>query len=386
MVRASLPLFVAEIFGGGFFQGGEFAIQFRVRNFSGDSPQDGARIVFHDVAGENAEGRERAGERGDDDVRNAEGFGEGAGVEASGATEGDEGEVAGIASALDGDDADGFFHGRVDHADDSGGELFEREATSLLLEQFCVTRRVRSRSSVKSPPRKRVGCRRPRRRLASVTVGCGAASVADGTGIGSGGFGADAQDSGGVEAGEGASAGTDGVNVEHGDADGKARDLGVGGGFDFAFDERDVGGGASHVEGDDAVEAAGAGGGDGADDASGGAGEDGADGFAGGGGEGGDAAGGLHDEDAGTGAKARFFSAFRGPFDRLRAGSEGPLFHGRLFRRRWRAAVISRLSALRARFPCLRGRGARGHMGLAQGAISSPDFPDSFASRVAGRR
>ena len=88
---------------------------------------------------------------------------------------------------------------------------------------------------------------------------------------------------------------------------GEAGDLRVGGGFDFAFDEGDVGGGASHVEGDDAVEAAGAGGGDGADDASGGAGEYGADGFAGGGGEGGDAAGGLHDEDAGgPGAKAPF--------------------------------------------------------------------------------
>ena len=138
--------------------------------------------------------------------------------------------------------------------------------------------------------------------------GLRAASVADGAGIGSGGFGADAENSGGVEAGERASAGADGVDVEHGDADGEAGDLGVGGGFDFAFDERDVGGGASHVEGDDAVEAAGAGGGGGADDASGGAGEDGADGFAGGGGEGGDAAGGLHDEDAGpAGAEAPFF-------------------------------------------------------------------------------
>ncbi len=138
-----------------------------------------------------------------------------------------------------------------------------------------------------------------------------AASVADGAGIGSGGFGADAENSGGVEAGERASAGADGVDVEHGDADGEAGDLGVGGGFDFAFDEGDVGGGASHVEGDDAVEAAGAGGGDGADDASGGAGEYGADGFAGGGGERGDAAGGLHDEDAGgPGLKPRSWADF----------------------------------------------------------------------------
>ena len=74
--------------------------------------------------------------------------------------------------------------------------------------------------------------------------------------------------------------------------------------LDFAFDEGDVGGGASHVEGDDVVETAGAGGGGGADDASGGAGEHGADGLAGGGGERGDASAGLHDEDAGGGRPA----------------------------------------------------------------------------------
>ena len=131
--------------------------------------------------------------------------------------------------------------------------------------------------------------------------GLGAAPVADRAGIGSGGFGADAKNAGGIEAGERASSGADGVNVEHGNADGRPSDLSVGGSVDRTFDERDVGGGASHVEGDDAVEAAGAGGGGGADHASGGAGEDGANGLAGGGGERGDASAGLHDEDAGRG-------------------------------------------------------------------------------------
>ena len=63
-------------------------------------------------------------------MRDAEGLGEGAGVKASGAAEGDQGEVAGIAAALDGDDADGFLHGGVDDADHAGGELIEREGTS----------------------------------------------------------------------------------------------------------------------------------------------------------------------------------------------------------------------------------------------------------------
>ena len=62
VVRSSLPGFVAKIFRGGFFQGGEFAIQLRRGNFSRDPPQHRARIIFYDVACENAEGRERARE------------------------------------------------------------------------------------------------------------------------------------------------------------------------------------------------------------------------------------------------------------------------------------------------------------------------------------
>ena len=127
-MRASLPGFMAKIFGGGFFQGGKFAIQLVGGNFAGDAPQHGARIIFHYVAGENAERGERAGKRGNDDVRDAEGVGEGAGVQASGAAEGDQREVARVAAALDGDDANGFLHGGVDHADDPGGKFFEREA------------------------------------------------------------------------------------------------------------------------------------------------------------------------------------------------------------------------------------------------------------------
>ena len=149
--------------------------------------------------------------------------------------------------------------------------------------------------------------------------GLSAASVADGPGIGSGGLGTDAEDASSVEAGEGASAGADGVDVEHGNADGKACDLGIGRSGNFIFDQGNVGGGAAHVEGDDAVEAAGAGGGGRADDASGRTGEDGAHGFAGGGRERGDAAAGLHNEDVGRGG-------FRFLRSRVR-GAQASLFH-----------------------------------------------------------
>ena len=77
--------------------------------------------------------------------------------------------------------------------------------------------------------------------------------MADGAGIGSGGFWTDTQNSGSIEAGQGSSSGADSVNVEHGDADGKSGNLRVIGGLDLAFDERDVGRGASHIEGNDAL-------------------------------------------------------------------------------------------------------------------------------------
>ena len=229
---------------------------------------------------------------------NAEGIGEGAGVKASSTPEGNEREVAGIAAALDGNDADGFFHGGVDDADDAGGELIDCQATSLLLEKFLREAAGAIEIEREVSAKKTGGLEATKEKVGVGHGGLSAASVTDGTRIGAGGFRADAKNTSGVEAGEGASASADSVDVEHGNGDGEADNLGIGGGGDFSFDEGNVGGGASHVEGDDAVETAGAGRGGGADDASCRAGEDSADGLAGGGGECGDASTGLHDEDA----------------------------------------------------------------------------------------
>src|SRR5208283_1292449 len=96
-----------------------------------------------------------------------------------------------------------------------------------------------------------------------------------------------------------ASACAHGVNVEHGDADGKSGNFRLAGGSDLTFNQRDIGRGAAHVEGDDTGEAAGAGAGGSSDHPSGGTGENGADRFAGGRSEGRDAAAGLHDKDSG---------------------------------------------------------------------------------------
>src|SRR5579862_7966155 len=216
VVRVSLPGLAAKIFRGRFLKLCEFAIQFGRGNFCCDARQDGAGIIFHDVAGENAERGQRARKRGDDDARDAEGFGESADVQASGAAEGDEREVARVAATLNGNYADGFFHGGIDNANDTGGEFFQSQIGTLffqpLLRDAAGAVEIEGEIAAKKT-------RRLQTAEQKVDVGDGglrAGAVADGAGIGTGGFGTNAKNSGGVEASERASAGADSVDVEHG--------------------------------------------------------------------------------------------------------------------------------------------------------------------------
>src|SRR5689334_12476165 len=86
---SSLPGFLAEISGRGVFHGFEFGGELGLGNFPGNSQQDGTRIILHNVAGQNAQSGESAGKSWDDHGRDAQGLGESAGVQASGAAEGD---------------------------------------------------------------------------------------------------------------------------------------------------------------------------------------------------------------------------------------------------------------------------------------------------------
>ena len=126
----------------------------------------------------------------------------------------------------------------------------------------------------------------------------GAFAVTGRAGIRAGAFGTDTQQAAGVDACEGSAARADGMNIEHGDADGQTVDDGFGGMARFAIDQTDIGGGAAHVESENAADAAGAGSGDSADHAAGGSGEYCTDGVAGGVPRGEEAAAGLHDGDA----------------------------------------------------------------------------------------
>ena len=108
-------------------------------------------------------------------------------------------------------------------------------------------------------------------------------AIAGGSGAGSGAFGADPQGAAGIDRGDGAAAGADGVHVHHGHADGKAAEGVPGGDYRLLPDQRDIGGGAAHVEGDEiSVMTPGPRDSHGPDHPGGGTGKEGVHGFAGG--------------------------------------------------------------------------------------------------------
>ena len=62
-----------------------------------------------------------------DHAGHAQALGDGTGVERPGATEGDEGEVAGVEAALHRDQTDGIGHVLIHRADDSQRGILRRE-------------------------------------------------------------------------------------------------------------------------------------------------------------------------------------------------------------------------------------------------------------------
>ena len=82
------------------------------------------------------------------------------------------------------------------------------------------------------------------------------ASIADRAGIGARRFWADAQRASGIEVCQRASAGANGVDIEHGHTHRQTGDLGFVARLRLAVHQRDIGRGASHIEGEDALEAA----------------------------------------------------------------------------------------------------------------------------------
>ena len=224
-------------------------------------------------------------------------------MQAAGAAEGEQGELAGVLAALHRDHPQRPGHGRLGHLQHAlgqplrrqsgaGGERFHRRPAGRHVEGHAA-----AEEAIGEEP-------------AEIEVGVGdghlapAATIADRTGIGPGALRADAQRAAGVEAGDGTAAGADGVQVDHRHPYRPAGDDRLAAGGDRPRTEADVGGGAAHVEGQDPLMAGGPGGGEGADHTAGGAGEDGAHRLAGGGFRADRAAVALHDAQP-RGAQAR---------------------------------------------------------------------------------
>ena len=217
--------------------------------------------------------------------------------------------MPGIIAALDRHDANGFLHGCIDHANHSRGKVFERESGILFRQPLPCDTACALQVELKVSSQETMRLQAAEQEIGIGDGGQRSAAIADGAGLGTGRLGSDAQCTGGIEAGERASSGAHGVNVEHGDAHGQARDLGLGACFGLVVDEGDVGRGATHVEGNQLLAIAEPGGGLGSDDASGRTREHGAHGLTDSGGQGGDPAARLHHEDVGLGICCRLAQA-----------------------------------------------------------------------------
>ena len=204
-------------------------------------------------------GGEEAGEGVQQHRGHAQRVGDEAGVLAAGATEAVQGIACHVIAALDGDLLDGVghvLHGDGDEAvrhflgraaaADLGGQRRELLPHHLGIEGLVLGRAEDLREVVRD-------------QLAQHHVGIGdgqrpAAAIAGGSGIGPGGIRADAE-ARAVVMQDGAAARRHRVDAHHGRADAHAGDLGVEGGLQLAVIVADIGGGAAHVEADDALEA-----------------------------------------------------------------------------------------------------------------------------------
>ncbi|MDW8207602.1 MAG: hypothetical protein RMJ43_07170 [Chloroherpetonaceae bacterium] len=259
---------------------------------------EGVDVFALDVGERESECGEGSGEGGDEHGGDVERVGEFAGVERSGASEGEECEVGGVVSAFDGDVAEGACHGGVGDAEDGEGCLFgcgvelRGELAGVVVDAFDVEREGSGES-----------CGVGYALEEDVGIGDGEVvsfAVGDGSGVGACAVGSDAEGSGGVDVCDGSSSGSDGVDVEHGDAEGDvAEGSGGSAGAVCVVEECDVGAGASHIEGDEVGEAGGASEVCGGDDTAGGSGERGGDGVCGGFGGGERASAGVHDAEGG---------------------------------------------------------------------------------------
>ncbi len=200
-------------------------------------------------------------------------------------------------AALHGDHSQGPLHACVYHPQDGGGG--GRDVAAEGRRQVADGRVGEVRAHVHAAAQEVLRRDASQHYLGVGDCGVATASVEGGAGVRTRALGADAQGAPGVDAGDGAAAGTHAEHVDAGAADRQLAHMRLISLPDTTGAERDVGGGAAHIERDDAVEAGGGGYLERAGNASGGAGERRAHGQAPGGLRAHAAAAGAHDPQAG---------------------------------------------------------------------------------------
>ena len=248
----------------------------------GQCPLQGLLLEQPCLRQAHAIGGQHARQGVDEDSRHPQGIGHGAGMLAAGATEAAQGVGGDVVAALGGDVLDGVghvLHGDAQEAFSQGrggqaltdgrldlrGQDGETLADDLPVQGLALVGTKDLGETVRlNPPQEQV----------AIGEGQGpAAPVAGRPGIGPGGGGTNPQP-GAVETADGATPRRHGVDVQHGRPQPHASDLGVEGPLKVASIVGDIGGGATHVEGDDALEPGRGGGAGGAHQPPGGAGED----------------------------------------------------------------------------------------------------------------
>ena len=175
-----------------------------------------------------------------------------AGVQRPRAAKGQQHEVAQVVPAHGRDRLDGFLHLDVDdarHAFRGARNVHAQRSRDLRLDRGDRRRRVELHLAAEEIVRAQIAERQ-------IAVGDGgslaAAPVAGGTGLRAGALRADDEFTEPIDSGQRAAAGAHRVDVDHRQGDVAALDLAAIGDRRFAIlDERDIAGGAAHVEGDE---------------------------------------------------------------------------------------------------------------------------------------
>ena len=175
-------------------------------------------------------------------------------MQAARAAKGHQCELSRIVAALNRDHADGFFHGCIDHTNDSAGKLFGRQVRSISLEPLGDKPRRALEIKSEFSSQKALRLQTTEQKIGVRHRGLSPTAITDWTRIGSGRFRAHAQSSAGVKAGYRAPSGAYGVDVEHGHTDRKTGDLGLAAGASLTIHQRNIGGSSAHIERDDALE------------------------------------------------------------------------------------------------------------------------------------